>query len=1269
MNRNICALSAALLTGAVAYAATDLPAPKITVVSDKNYGGSYSKLSDNGLWAVGSGKSQIAENADSYPRLYDLTNHQVINLFTDAEASRVPTMEANDVTDDGALVVGSYNGKPAVWTKAANAWQVVEHNHAYKAGSIDRVTPDGRYAIGTLYDGNGMLATVRLWDLSGGTARDITPDNLPKPIGPNLTPTTGTYDSMVQQLYAGDISDDGVYFSGIVNFSYPDDCWTFVYNMNDRTWTGVAMAVTEDGDNYTFERNVPGVMSVEPGNFVGSSHTMCGDIYSTSDNSGIYSYDCDSRQFSTVDESEGYTNGMLDPLGTIYGSKSYEDPMRDWYFKTGGYWFDFAVVAEQLWGIDWKEQYAPDNLGLTGTFTGVADDGKTVVAVDFSMSPYTTYMIQLPEPLPEIVKDFNMLGNYYTTPVNNSSFAMLREVKVTFDREVEVVADFNAVKLLDENGNVVANSISLQSDPGNARTLTALFRNRRLDEGKSYKVVFPAGVVSLVGNRDRVNAEISVSYKGRPNAPVAPVAISPADGSEVSRINATSNPVSLRFNSEIANVGDDAPKMRLYLLDDEGKREEVAVLGGSITGDVLSVYPMLEQRLAYGSKYQIVIPAGVVSDLSGADPNEEIVVNYVGAYVPEGPGSDGVLFEDNFDQGLTNKWMYYDGASDNEPSTLMQSWGFEQGMPWWTVMDNEMATSQSAASHSMFKSPGQADAWMVTSLVNIKDDSAYLSFKSQSYRDVGDHLKVYVYVTDDIYTMLTPSIVDNFRYYGDLVFDEVQYPGKDEELLEGDWVENSISLAKYAGKNIYVAFVNDNRNKSAVFLDDVRLAVEMKFNVLNLTPATVVDKTEIAVEGMIQVVDPNASYNGYSIVLSDADGNKISELADADAVAVNGWKLNFTMPQNLPLTVGKENKYSIAVTLGDKTEVVNASVGDLALQTSKKVVIEEMTGQGCQYCPLGHAAVEWIQKDFPGLVLPIELHTYTGDNLNNEKVQDLCNSLGLQSAPTARVNRKAGSLSPMDLDENGNYVYKNANVWYDHVVSELENMAPADVEVTSVVFDGTNCVADVKVTYALDIEKANANLLLELCEDDIMGFQTNSRYDLDQPALGEWGKGGIYGKPTVLYYYHNVLRNWEGTTFNGTGGLLPDMIEAGVPYEVKMKVAAPKSISDIKKTHVTAMLIDSESGRVLNADRRFTDDEVSVDQIDSQFYSMTVDGRNINIAYPGDLEVQVYSLDGVRIASASGSDAVSLDVEAGNSIALVVVRTADGLRHHKVRLN
>ena len=111
-----------------------------------------------------------------------------------------------------------------------------------------------------------------------------------------------------------------------------------------------------------------------------------------------------------------------------------------------------------------------------------------------------------------------------------------------------------------------------------------------------------------------------------------------------------------------------------------------------------------------------------------------------------------------------------------------------------------------------------------------------LTFQSQSYlKSKEDRLKVIVYAADDVYTSLSKTIVDKMRYEGEVIYDEIQSPGKSEEDLAGDWTDNMVLLKKYAGKNIYIAFVNDNRNQSAVFVDNIKVERDLKFSVNNLT--------------------------------------------------------------------------------------------------------------------------------------------------------------------------------------------------------------------------------------------------------------------------------------------------------------------------------------------------------------------------------------------------------------------------------------------------
>ncbi|MCM1319840.1 MAG: Ig-like domain-containing protein [Muribaculaceae bacterium] len=1263
-------LAASLLTLS-AQAATEYPAPDIRVLADRVHGGAVNRLSDNGKWAVGYGKSVLDEVYYSFARLYDVENNIVTPLYTEEEGNNIGVITAYDVTDDGQIVVGNYDHKPAIWRASTGKWEIVENKHPWKMGRIERVTPDGRIAIGTIAEKEYMHATVRVWDLSGDTPRDITPDNIPIPY--SHEGTLGEYG--VEQIYATDLSADGTKFTCLVNFSLGG--WAFLYDMTTKTWDGVGshISINEDG-TYSWGPSIGKVRSGCGTSFLPGTNILYGQGTTNTGESGMLWWDVSKDEVTVLPINAGggdFFGGIMDMTGTVYGSKDYSGPIRDWGFKVGDYWYDIAVVLDQLWGINWEQQYSHDEYGYTGTFLGASPDGLTLLVADYSMSPYNTYVFRLTAPLKDIVKDFDLLGNYSVSPMSGASFAQLKDIRVRFDRPITVLNEYNGVTVYDEDGTAIANSISLSLDPGDSKTLTMTFRNRRLEEGKLYTVVIPAGTVCITGDHDKQNSEIRVTYKGRPAAPVAPISISPADGTEVVQINATSNPVTLRFNSELSVV--DGSGMKLYMVNDDNSRDEIATLSGSITGNELSIYPILEQRLAKGTNYEVVIPAGRVADISGADPNEEITIKYTGAYVPEINIVDGVLFEDNFDQGLTNKWMYYNGNVDSEPTDLMQSWGFVNNYPWWTVMESTDALGQSAATHSMFKTPARADSWMVAGPLYIKDETTFLSFNSQNYLEgVADRLKVVAYTTDDVYTSLTQTIVDNMRYYGEVIYDEEQTPGTSEELLAGDWKENIVKLDKFAGKNIYLAFWNDNRNKSAVFVDDVKVAMDVKFALMNITPATMVAKDDVEVKGVLQVMSETETFKGYSIKLLDANDNILSEMSDPNVTASKGWKLEFTMPNKLTTPVGKETRYKISVTMGESTEVNEFSVQNLARQTTKRVVIEEMTGQNCPNCSLGHAAIDWLEKDLPGLVLPIELHTYTGDPWSNARLVSITQNLGLNAAPTAVINRIKGNdgsylaISPMAISGN-NHVYKNAGVWYDYVISELETMAPADIDVTDITYDDETrtYTADINVTYALDMENINHNLLIEICEDGLEGTQDNNRAVYEDPALGDWGKGGIYGQSSVNYTYHNVARNWSGSTFNGTGGLIPVNVEAGKSYPVQMSINVPKGVEP-GNTHITAMLIDSQSGKVLNANRMRSADSTAVESVESTPLSVVVKGHTINVLTAGEVEVEVYSVDGMKIASAAGIDTLSCEVNGYRGIAIVMVKSAYGLKPYKVML-
>ncbi|MCM1152988.1 MAG: choice-of-anchor J domain-containing protein [Muribaculum sp.] len=1256
-------LAAFLAMSSHTHAATPTDKPVINKISDNLHGAYLTALSDNGKWAVGYGKSILNPVYYSFPIYYNVETQQLTRMYTEQEGETISRMMACDITDDGSIIAGQYNSMPALYYPATGQWKMLPvADKRWDGGEAAKITPDGKYAFGTVERMERVQASICFWDLTGPEPVEI-PLNLPKPIS-----LAGFLNNTYQQIYATELATNGKSFTGLVMFSFSGETWSFIYSLEQHKWIALGYDVQEVDDNrYVFTPSNYKGYSINGGTFIHGSHYFQGNLR----NKPGYRWYLDPTDFSISEGPGSQISGFMDLNGTSYGSEEVSYVARNWIFKHGNYWYDWRDVCKQIWNIDWQEDVTRDDYGLSGTFVAVSDDGLVVVADDYSNSPYDSFVIQLPEPLCDVAPRIDLLANRVVTPVDGASFGTLREVSVKFDRDIEILSDYNTVTVVDSNNQTVARSISLDISKDDPQTVVALFRNLRLNPGEVYTVIFPEACVCIKGDKQRTNTEVRSSYTGRPNAPIQCVAIAPESGSKINRINANSNPLVLTFDTELTAVQATATKnpgrMMLYLISDDGDREEIAQLSGSISGNVINVYPVMEERLAYGSEYQVVIEPNTLCDISGSDPNEEIVINYSGNYTIPDPGR--ILLEDDFNSGLsTANWMIYDGDG-NSPNEAAASWGFSEDLPWWLVRDSMADTDMAAASHSMYTPAGQSDDWLVTQGLYIADDTVELSFKGQGYKkNRSDKLKVIVYATEDVITSLTPSIVNRFRYEGDVIFNEVLSPGANEETTKGEWTDYAFSLKDYAGKTVYIAFVNENYNQSAVFIDDVKVERDLKISLSNLTPSSIYRAEETQVKGLLSIESLTDSYTGYELRLKDADGNLISSISNPTETLNPGWKLEFSFPQTLPLKIGKTNSYVLEYTVGDREESYTYQIMDLASQTTPNVIIEEYTGQSCPNCPLGHAALEWIEQDFPGRVFPLTIHTYPGDTFATPQAAALQSALGLDAAPTGRVNRKPVS-SPMYISNQGEYTYKNSGLWYDQVVEELSWMPPADITISEVEFDGQKYSVHMNVRFALDMTDQNVNILTLVCEDGLKGTQDNNRYNEESPILREWGKGGQYGNPSVNYVYNDVVRTWAGSTFNGTGGFIPSSVEGGKIYTAAVDIPMISRISNPQNTHITAVLIDAETGLVINADRKpFGYSGIkSVSYSDANIDIQTAHGI-VTVTADSDILTTIHAIDGTTIAKAKGNGQVDIALPGYHGIAIVNVTTPASRKSIKIAL-
>lgn len=1208
----------------------------------------FTSLSDNGLWATAAGVNDDDQSKYAYPYLINVETGALTELWVDADL--MMSLEATDVTNDGKIIVGTYDSKPAYYDMNQGKWITLQSENPGKATSV---TPDGKYISGWSdsgsFSGVAYVETPLLWEKqSDGTYRavDVYAElpNFPKKtkLGTNT-----------QQVRIDNVSPDGNIFSGIINFVTPATGCYYVYNKTTQECKYVDNALGDVPaetfvDESTMSNNgkyLTGVVQVAGGSYISSY------LYNTSDNSCIL--------YNTESEEQDRAGSAVSNTGIVFACSPAVYPVRSAYVRVGNLWYGIDEILSGRYDINFYER---TGYGYTGTIQDVSDDEKTMIGM--SETKTMGYIIRLPETISEAASNVNNPLSYYAvSPVAGSKFAKFSQMKLAFSKSAAVTSGVKA-QFMDASGKVLRDyTITAQS--GN-KTFTIGGIPQALNADEEYTMKIPAGAFYLMADNSIKSEEITVKYIGRAEAPAAVQQVSPADQANVSEIS-SEHPVQILFDLSIA-ISEDA---KAYLYRD-GQTSPVCELN-FVQGaeSTLMLYPSLKRYLEKDEKYKVVVEAGSVTDIMGFCPNNEITINYTGAYEPE-ISSDGSLFSDDFNDPSNSmvRYLLYEG-DHNKPSSAMQDLGFDaDNSPWlFVIRESESSSDYCAASTSIYNPTGKSDDWMSIPRLSIENADYYLSFDVQSYyKSKADRLKVLVLEDDAVYSNFTKELYDKFKANGKVLYDEQLSPGESEEDLTGDWTHVEKSLAEYAGKHIYIAFVNENENQSMIFLDNLKVYYKGDFNFATNVESTQVNKESTNV-GVIVKVTSDKTYNTINATLTSEDGSFKSTYTDTPSKPITSAEnYSFTFPDKLPLTVGKQNKYTVSISLDGTVYSQTNTISNLAFETTKHVVIEESTGQRCPNCPQGILSFEYMEGIYGEQIIPIAIHANVVGN--DVFAYDAYNNyFGIGAQPTGVVNRIDTLYAPMYRD--GNMLYhleteQGNETFADIAKRELSSYAIADVNIDKAVYDTSSKNVQISgtVNYALDMNSLNHNIAFVVLEDNLVGRQENNLYASDEPIFGEFGKGGKYGTATPEITFFDVARKVPNDNFAGESGFIPVSVTAGQPVAFNKVFSLPENVTNWDNAKVVVMLIDANTERVLNAARlKMSAGTAGINDATVSENGITISGENGSISVNGgsDLNVTVYDVSGSVISNAnSTSGAVKVSTGGKNGL-FIVKATSDGV--------
>ena len=609
----------------------------------------------------------------------------------------------------------------------------------------------------------------------------------------------------------------------------------------------------------------------------------------------------------------------------------------------------------------------------------------------------------------------------------------------------------------------------------------------------------------------------------------------------------------------------------------------------------------------------------------------------------------GVPYSCDFSNGGEGFTCYdIDGA---EPSVTAQKMGFASSGASWifgTVEKEYVAMSNSA-----HKGTKAAEDWLITPAITLGEENV-LNFDAYTVSFM-DAIRV---ATVEVKLSTTGVAVEDFTV--DLA---------KEQVVSGTY---GADLSPYAGQTVYIAIINKSRSKDLVVVDNLFVG--------NLPIATIKPQytrlQENASVGQRIAVDLIAGYTEpiTSFVATLTCGNFTATTAQEGLTIEGGATYTFQFDEVLPVPTAGEGQYFEVSVLVNGTEecVGSGEILTQAYQPTKRVVCEEQTGTWCGYCPTGHVYMEMMDEEYPDTYIGIASHY--GDIMQYyDYAVYFSTQLGLgKEAPYGRVQRDNATAKchPMDFpDLYKNYI--NTPAWADVAIkAEWKDETKQEILLTS------------NTTFALTANNFRTRLEYVIVEDDV-NQPGNSLYDqANYFAGGQYGQmGGYEGKTNPVLaaemYYDDVVR-YVITDELGEGikNSVPTSVEKGVTYTHWATMPIPANVFELENCEFIVLLLDFETGMILNAAKCNTIMDSSsieaVGQDNATRAYATAGGVRVEANADALVEVNVYAADGRMVYAAAprrvaGKTAIDCPIN-GQGVYLVNV-VCDGVAQtHKVVL-
>ena len=515
------------------------------------------------------------------------------------------------------------------------------------------------------------------------------------------------------------------------------------------------------------------------------------------------------------------------------------------------------------------------------------------------------------------------------------------------------------------------------------------------------------------------------------------------------------------------------------------------------------------------------------------------------------------VFEEDFERGIPASFILAD--QDHFKPEL----DFPEDTAWTTWTDPDDNENYVAASTSFYSPTGSANDWMVLPMIELPDDSAscQLFWRSRSAYDT--YKDGYVVLLSEQAQNSPEQLIEDGNAWKTIL----QVPNSQNPA---SWKTFYANLADYAGKKVYVAFVNNTYDGWMLFLDDITIGPRQSVRKASLQLTT----ERYATDGQLRVtanvkagiLDP---LSGFTTQLT-CEGDTIVENIIFNSVLLPNAKSEIFLSHHLTGCPATAHDFKLELLNDNNVMAADSSrvVFVAPLQGKIHVLAEGLINksQNGGYGPRLIEGYKQAEEKYGDAFIGIEVH---GPNAAEDDL-----------AITGQGQYR-NELHEMQVQDYGRGVVVDRHVHgeaYDDIDSLCQERLKKKLICTAAVSgqsDDEQLEAEARVTFGIPLSEASFKYEWFIVEDSLWATQWNMY------------SGGLFG-PFLGYeslpLEVNLRRNGVMRDRIKTDDMrIEDNVQVGDTIILNLQHALPQQIAEPRNLSVILVINDANTGEVVNA--------------------------------------------------------------------------------------